>query len=136
MADTLPRLNLDDARAGLRVQCWRCRSILTVPGALVFSPPHEDSCHKRHLCVACWEREESLSEQVAALVEEVAQLRAALAPFAAAADRIDESSTRRLSDDIGLWTPMSNIERERGITIGDVRKARAALSPAPVQEDQ
>lgn len=42
--------------AGLQIKCNSCRNSITIPAALLFSPPDENSNVKKiHLCQECYE---------------------------------------------------------------------------------
>ena len=39
----------------LRIRCSMCKKLLTVPGALIFSPPdREGKTYKYHICYDCY----------------------------------------------------------------------------------
>jgi len=66
---------------------------------------------------------------VAAMEREIAELRAALKPFADCADWLDLGA-REISDDTGLWLPSTSDPNVKppGIYVATVRNARAALT--------
>jgi hypothetical protein len=47
----------------MKITFYSCDKIMTIPGALVFSPPFKNNnamsvstLHKYHICVNCWEK--------------------------------------------------------------------------------
>jgi hypothetical protein len=70
------------------------------------------------------------------LLERAAALESALQPLADAADYVEAGSGKLdLGDNVGLWTPYSNVREARGITLGDARRARAALTKGKTDAD-
>lgn len=63
---------------------------------------------------------------IAALIDRIAALEAAMRPFAEVARMLGRSAT--VTDDIGLWLRASSHDEPRGIFVRDVRAALAALA--------
>lgn len=75
----------------------------------------------------------NLTDALLSLREENARLRAALEPFSKQADTWNEiPGIISWADDIELWQPGAN--RRASVTIGDCRRARAALAPTQRKE--
>ena len=89
---------------------------------------HEPWCDS-----ASFQREKSVTEEIAALRARIAELEAALTPFAKAAPEYDDLATRygvtRFNDERHIGFLGENCP----VTVGDLRRAAAILTP-PTKE--